>query len=172
MKFEIDFNGTPAEFGVAVDTLSKQLVAGGVPLAILINPSRLPPFANPVSVYVSGAEGGKTFGIIAEALPGRKTRLFISAPDADWPALEPQWTIVRIELERQGRIGAAPLGDSREALQGALETARREFRVLNQQKMVYGDLYAPPELLVEWENKQREIADLEARLDGLGERAT
>ena len=54
--------------------------------------------------------------------------------------------------------------DERESLRQRLQMAQAVLNILEQQAVGFGKLHVPAHLLVELEEKQREVASLEARL--------
>ena len=63
-------------------------------------------------------------------------------------------------------MGARPAADDRECedLKETLDIAHRALRHLETQKVGFG-LHTPPYILIQIEDKKREIRDLEIRLD-------
>lgn len=64
----------------------------------------------------------------------------------------------------QTREADAMTSAQRETLERTLAMARRSLAILEEQAAGFGKLHAPPHLLIELEEKRREVAELEARL--------
>jgi len=106
-ELQVQFNGTPAEFGVAVDTLETKIFMDTLssPFMIFNIPK---PDANPVNVQLYSLIPTRRYigDIVAQKTPNGSI-LFIRAKKEEWENIQPSWKILRTALEEQGWITSA-----------------------------------------------------------------
>ena len=103
MELEIRFQGTPAEFGTAVDLFARHApkAKDGKNLFSVLNSKPLEPRTNPVRVHISSGLGFWHEGvIIAHSIPDGQSLLTMQVDDNVWKDLEEGWTILLGELKR------------------------------------------------------------------------
>lgn len=114
MRFEVDFDGTPAQFGVMAEQFGYRLFDSERDNADVITQRSTDtgPAANPVHVIFyqrKSKRAGKRSKIgyaTAQMVGQGKTRLFVQADDAGWPELAPVWDRLLAEMQRQGWVTA------------------------------------------------------------------
>ena len=102
MELQIQFNGTPAEFGVAVNVLETKIFIATqtTPFSIFKAPE---PGANPVHVRLFSLTPKPRYigDITAQKIPSGSV-LFIRAKDEEWENIQPSWKMIHDVLDQQG----------------------------------------------------------------------
>jgi hypothetical protein len=107
MELQVQFKGTPAEFGVVVDLLETKIFIAtqSSPFMIFNVPK---PDANPVYVQLYSLIPTRRYiGDIAAQKTPNGSILFIRAKDEEWENIQASWKILRDVLEEQGWIDPA-----------------------------------------------------------------
>jgi hypothetical protein len=123
MEQELIFKGTPAQFGVAVNSFGERLFrSSGQPQLINVYPDPPPPTANPVTVEIYLNWKGP-LRITAQSIPDGRSLLFLSIQDADWQHFTEYWAMLYKDLEQQGWFEAFGSGElkARDVQQRILE---------------------------------------------------
>jgi hypothetical protein len=117
------FKGTPAQFGVAVNSFAERLFRrSGQPQLINIHPDPPLPTANPISAEIYMNWKGPLW-VTAQSIPDGRSLLFVSIQDTDWPHFTAYWEMLYKELEQQGWFEAPDSGEpkTRDVQQRILE---------------------------------------------------
>ncbi len=105
IEFEVVFNGTPQEFGIAVQIYEHSLRAKKRHTDILTDFISLDSQINPVYIYLRVVDATMT----AHRIPNNRSRILVQVQDEAWADVEPTWKELYAALAAQGWFDEASI---------------------------------------------------------------